>query len=170
MRAITERRHRNQPRDHALFALLANTGLRPSEALGLTVADLHLRAARPWINVRRLKKQSERVDELEISPDLATVLRRFTPLSADPASLVFGVSRRQAERLFHFYARRAGVSKNRYLYVLRHTAATRIYRATRDIKVVQAVLGHESAETSSIYAHIPRAVLEELARAVPAFV
>ena len=37
MAAVRDRRHVHQPRDHALFALLANTGIRPSEA-----------RARPW--------------------------------------------------------------------------------------------------------------------------
>ena len=35
----------------------------------------------------------------------------------------------------------------------RHTAATKALRATKDIRRVQAMMGHESVETTMIYAH-----------------
>ena len=74
---------------------------------------------------------------------------------------MFPISRRQAERLFHFYAKAACI-RGRYLYALRHTAATKIYRVTRNIKIVQTILGHENADTSALYAHIPKSVMEQL--------
>ena len=171
MAAVRERRHVHQPRDHALFALLANTGIRPSEAVALTRGDLNLDAKRPWIRVGRLKKKDVRkFDELAIPARLAEILSGYV---ASPLMLgndrLFRITRRQIERLFHHYRRIAGLRRVK-LYILRHTAGTRIYRATRNIAIVQAVLGHEKPETSAIYAHIPGAVLKELADGLPAFV
>lgn len=169
MAAVRERRHKHRPRDHAFFALLANTGIRPSEALALTRADVHVHAAPPWIRVHRLKRAgSPRTDELQVTPAVAESMR--THLDATPAGPVFGMSRRQAQRLFHYYARRAGIRRPVRLYILRHTAATRLYAASRDIGLVQAALGHVSPDTTAIYAHVPAAVLEETANAVPSFV
>jgi site-specific recombinase XerD len=42
-----------------------------------------------------------------------------------------------------------------------------MYLATRDIAVVQAMLGHENPDTSTIYAHVPRSLLIETAYSMP---
>jgi integrase len=173
MAAVRERRHVHQPRDHALFALLANTGIRPSEALALTRADCHLSGNQPWIRVARLKKKrgAPVIDELQISPTLAGILGGYLS-SVDPGMdlRVFNISRRQVERLFHAYARIARLRRRHWLYSLRHTAATRIYRATRDIAMVQAILGHETPDMSCLYAHVAKDLLAEAANASPAIV
>jgi integrase/recombinase XerD len=167
MEAVRSRRHVNQPRDYAFFALLANTGIRPSEALRLTRADVHLHAKPPWIKVLRTKKTKRIVyDELQLTPQLAAVLHHHQPDTV----LLFSMTRRQAQRLFHYYARRSALGNGFHLYSLRHTAATRIYRATGDIKVVQALLGHEKPDTSAIYAHIPGEILKQLAEQLPPMV
>jgi integrase/recombinase XerC len=173
MTAVRERRHVHQPRDHALFALLSNVGIRPSEALALTRADCHLAGTTPWLKITRLKKKRTApvVDELQISPALAAIVSTHLD-NVDPGgeSKIFRISRRQAERLYHAYARIAGIKLRHWLYSLRHTAATRIYRATRDISIVQAILGHETADMSRLYVHIAKDMLAEAAAAHPAIV
>jgi len=172
MAAVRERRHKHQPRDYAFFALLANTGIRPSEALALRRSDCHLRGERPWIRITRLKKKkiTPEFDELQITPELAAMLLpHVESMGADPGAAVFLMGKRQAERLFHHYSRLADLRPGRWLYSLRHTAATRIYLATRDIHIVQAILGHERPDMSCIYAHVTRALLRETAgRIAPA--
>jgi integrase/recombinase XerD len=171
MTAVRERRHVHQVRDHALFALLANTGIRPSEALALTRADLHPHARPAWIRVKRMKKRKAvaECDDIEISDRLAEMLATHLDTVAD-GEPVFTTNRRNLQRLFKLYARRAGLEKGHHLYVLRHTAATRMYVATRDINTVQAMLGHESPDTSCIYAHVPFDLLLETANGLPAVV
>ena len=169
MAAVRERKHRNQPRDYALFALLANTGIRPSEALALERADLHLSGKAPWMRVSRMKKKNSagRFDELQLPAYTAGVLLDYVEKYAPEAGPVFPIHRRQAERLFHTYARHSGIRERLWLYCLRHTAATRIYAATRDISIVQAILGHEKPDTSCIYAHVTREILQQHAAAMP---
>jgi integrase len=172
MAAVRERRHKNQPRDYAFFALLANTGIRPSEALSLRRSDCHLSRTKPWIRVTRLKKKKmlAEFDELQITPELAAMMSpHVEAMSEDPTAPVFILGKRQAERLFHHYSRIAGLRPGRWLYSLRHTAATRIYLVTRDISIVQAILGHEKPDMSCIYAHVTKSLLRETAgRMVPA--
>lgn len=173
MAAVRDRRHVHQPRDYALFALLANTGIRPSEALALTRADCHLGGKQPWIKVARLKKKRAVpvVDELQISPQLAEIVgAHFVDVASGAESKLFGITRRQVERLFHAYAHLAGVKRRHWLYSLRHTAATRIYRATRDISIVQAILGHETPDMSCLYAHVAKDLLAEAASALPVII
>jgi integrase len=171
MTVVRERHHVNQPRDYALFALLANTGIRPGEALALTVADAFPHERPAWIRVKRLKKRKAvpEWDDIEIGDDLALVLARHVDsLPITPSQRVFHMNRRSTQRVFKVYARRAKIQAN--LYVLRHTAATRLYVATRDIEMVQAMLGHENRDTSTIYAHIPHQLLLETVNTMPVFV
>lgn len=159
LEAISTRRHKHRPRDHALFALLAMTGIRPSEALALRLEDVHLTGTEPWIVVRRLKtrRATPPAQELAIPVALADIIRPHAEGVTD--GRLFAMHRRQAERLFHYYAGLAEITGRVWLYCLRHTAATRIYRATRDIHTVQAVLGHAHPNMSAIYAHVGRAML-----------
>lgn len=171
MGAVESSRHAHATRDRALFALLALAGIRPSEALALTRADLRLAPGLAWIRVVRLKKRrpQPQIAELEIAGPLASLLRLHA-WGLSPAARVFDLTRRQAHRRFMVYAGRAGLSPHRTLYDLRHTAATRFYLQTRDIRVVQHLLGHESPSTTSIYAHVPKSVLAWTAEHMPSFI
>lgn len=157
LEAVRRRRHGNAPRDLAFFALLANTGIRPAEALALTVDDLHLAALPPWIRVVRLKKRATlpTVDELCIPAAVVGPLRDYIGAADLRTGPLFPFHRRMAQRLFKFYAVAAGI-RGRRLYSLRHTAATRLHRLTHDIGLVQRLLGHDSPETTALYVHIDR--------------
>lgn len=166
MSAARGRRH------YVLLVLLSNLGIRPSEATNLTIADVHVDQRPAWVRVRRLKKRKAIAehDDIEVSDRVADLLAdHLATLPADSAR-VFQTHRRSLQRTFRRYARIAGLWRGRHLYVLRHTAATRMYRTTRDITMVQAMLGHENPDTSSIYAHVPRAMLVDATRSVPVVV
>lgn len=168
MLALGSHAGRNAQRNLALFHVLANTGMRPSEALAMRLEDLHLEDPEPWIKVRRA---AGRRGELQVSNDLRDVLASWAErVRAAGATLLFNIGKRQTERLFKSYALRAGIARPVCVYVLRHTAATRIYRATHRIDVVQAILGHESPDTAAIYAHVTRDVLADATRRVTAIV
>jgi integrase len=166
MRVVRERRHVHQPRDHALFALLANTGMRPAEVRALTRADCHLEGPEPWVRVMRLKKQKHvpEFDDLPLSASVAAVLKRHLDTSSEDP--IFPIAPKPMRRLFHSYRTDAGVDPAR-LYDLRHTAATRLYVTTRDLRLVQSVLGHEKPDMTAIYVHVPHRVLSELANSFP---
>jgi integrase len=170
MAAIRERRHVHQPRDYALFALLANTGLRPSEVLALTRDDVAPHAQPPWIRVQRLKKRKAlpEIETIEISPDVAAILATFVDsVPQAPEQRIFRLNRRTLQRMFKVFAKRAGLWQGHHLYVLRHTAATRMYIATRSLDFVQSMLGHENRDTSCIYAHVPFDLLVNTVQSLP---
>lgn len=155
--AVRSHRHSTAPRSLALFALLANTGLRPAEALAIRAEDLHLEAVTPWVRVVRLKKRAATptVDELCIPDAVVSPLRDYIGKAGIGEGRLFPFSRRAAHRMFRFYAKRAGIGALP-LYCLRHTAATRLHRFSGDIRMVQRLLGHDSPDTTSIYVHIGR--------------
>lgn len=172
MSVVRERRHVHQPRDYALFSLLANTGMRPSEARALVVGSVHLDTAKPWVRLFRLKKLKSvpEFDDIPIPIETADALRPLlSTIPDDPSQPLFVIARRQLQRVFHAYCKLAGISGVN-LYSLRHTAATRLYCATRDLRTVQALLGHETPDMTSLYAHIPDQLLKDLARSFPSIV
>lgn len=51
-------------------------------------------------------------------------------------------------------------------HTLRHSAATRWYQATKDIRAVQELLGHESPTTTARYAGVEDDALTATVRAI----
>lgn len=48
----------------------------------------------------------------------------------------------------------AGIKKNAYNHLLRHTALTDFYTKTKDIRKVQEIAGNSSIQITQIYTHI----------------
>jgi integrase/recombinase XerD len=55
----------------------------------------------------------------------------------------------------------AEVTKRAYTHLFRHTYATYLYIATRDLGVVQQVLGHEDIKSTQIYVHIADELVQQ---------
>ena len=65
-----------QARNHALLAMLADIGMRASEALGIDVADLDFE--REQLTLRKAKGSKERV--VALNPDVIAALNEYLPL------------------------------------------------------------------------------------------
>jgi len=161
--------HRNMKRDYALLATSALTGIRAIELVGFRTADLRgvigeTQDERPGrVRIRRAKKRDPKsgligVEEEVILPETARraileYLKSVPPEEKLPWDRVFGITTKQAQRLFKLYARRAGLNPVYSLHSLRHTRGTELYRLHRDLKLVQTALGHSKLETTSVYMH-----------------
>ncbi|HLB37494.1 MAG TPA: tyrosine-type recombinase/integrase [Gemmatimonadales bacterium] len=149
------RRHVHQPRDYAFFALIANVGLRPSEARALRLRDVHITERSRWIYVRRDKRNGPTPNtELELPPLIAAIVGAYVQTLTEPEQRLFPFTKRQSGRLFHYYGEKAGIAKTFRLYSLRHTCGMRIYRQTRDVRLIQAILGHSRLKASTAYVHV----------------
>lgn len=77
---------------------------------------------------------------------------------------LFPFTRRRADQLIKHYGILAGIAaEKRHMHVLKHTCGTLSYNGCRDIKAVQALLGHASLNSTSVYVEIDLA--ESAARA-----
>jgi integrase/recombinase XerD len=149
-------------RDRALLMLACQTGLRASELLGLTIADLHLGTG---AHVSCLGKgRKHRITPLTsaTTTQLTTWLteragrptdpvfptRRGTPLSPD------GLQRRLATYVATA-TRRCPTLHGKTItpHTLRHSAAMRLLHAGVDTSVIALWLGHETVATTQIYIH-----------------
>ena len=156
-------------RDYIIIEMLYSCGLRVSELCELCISDLFLKEG--YMRVRgkgskqRLVPMSERMVEL-----LEIWLQERSEMDIKPGEedYVF-LSHRRKKRLsritvFHnikVYAERAGITKNISPHTFRHTFATHLLEGGANLRVIQAMLGHESIATTEIYAHIDRTRLRE---------
>lgn len=154
------------PEDWQLFfELLAHTGLRISEQLGLDWPDVEF-GARPRLCVRRqcyrgtvkpLKSRNGRRD-LPLSPGMAR--RLWVARPAHGTGPVFATrngtrySDRNVRRVLDMAAERAGVPWVSF-HAFRHTCASMLFESGKSIRQVAGWLGHsDPAFTLRTYVHL----------------
>jgi integrase/recombinase XerD len=164
-------------RDHALLLLAAQTGLRASELIALTRADIHLGSGAHVTTLGKGRKH--RITPL--TKQTVAVLNTWISERAgtDTTPLFPTRSGRQltrdalARRLTKYSAQAAErcpslLEKNVTPHVLRHTAAMRLLHAGIDTTVIALWLGHEQIETTQVYLHADLAIKEQaLAKTKP---
>jgi site-specific recombinase XerD len=165
-------------RDHTLFSLAAQTGLRASELIGLRCADVHL-AAGAHVSCQG-KGRKQRITPL--TSGLVSTLRVWlAERGGPPGAPLFvtrsgkALSRDALEHRLAKYVQMAGgvcptlMQKSVTMHVLRHSAAMRLLHAGIDTSVIALWLGHENVETTQVYLHADLAIKERaLARTRPA--
>lgn len=145
-------------RNHALVALLADSGLRIGEALRLRVADVNF--ATLTLMVRGGKGGGDGVGYFDL--DAAQALRQWFKLRGGLAAddYVFSdrqgrpLSRSHGTHILHRLSARAGLDPKIGPHQLRHYCATSILRQTGDLELVRRVMRHESLAMSLRYAHL----------------
>jgi len=169
-------------RDIALVHFLHSSGCRAGEVAALRIGDLDL-AERSAIVLGKGDKQRK----VFFSPAAAAALREYWAARnawaghshARPDTPVFcrhdpGAGKKRAKPLSTFSVREivamaaglAGLEENFTPHSFRHAFAIEMLRKTRDIAVVQRLLGHEDPATTSIYAEIYPGELMEAHREV----
>lgn len=164
-------------RDHALLALAVATGLRVSELIGLTRADIHLGAGAHV--ACHGKGRKDRATPL--TRPTADIMRSWmAELDPHPATPLFPTRRGGAlsrDAVEHRLAKHVATAaagcpsletKRVTAHTLRHTTAMRLLHAGVDTSVIALWLGHASVETTQIYLHADLEIKQEaLARTRP---
>ena len=155
-------------RNRAIIEVLFSCGLRVSELVNLKLSDIY----RDEQFVRVFGKGSkERLvpisstalreidnywswrEELKIKPgeeDYLFLNRRGAHLTR---TMILIMLKQQAEE--------AGIQKTISPHTLRHSFATALLEGGADLRVIQALLGHESIATTEIYTHISSQTLRQ---------
>lgn len=171
-------RSKEGQRDHALMALLFNTGARIQEALNLNVRDLRLT---PPLQIRLMGKgRKERICALweQTAQILVAYFKRSDAQPEDPA-----FRNRQGERLsaagfrFRLSAYTAAAiqemptlkEKSVTPHTFRHSLGVALVSENVEITLIQSIFGHSQLETTNHYARAneasKRKALERIAPA-----
>ena len=69
---------------------------------------------------------------------------------------------RQLSRLFHEATAAAGIKKSVTLHALRHSFATHLLERGTDIRVIQALLGHDKLDTTARYTRVATGMIASI--------
>lgn len=149
-------------RDHAMFVLTIQTGLRISELAGLTCEDITLSTG---ANVHTIGK-GRKARRTPLVPTTRTVLKAWLKERAGaPGDPLFptntgkhlsrdAIERRLTRHLTLATATCPSLKRKRVtMHTLRHTAAMRLLLAGNDVTVIALWLGHEQISTTNVYLH-----------------
>jgi len=152
-----------EPRDRAIIELMYSTGMRNSELRSLTIKDLNF--AENQVIIREGKGGKDRVlpigqKAINAVEDYLINARPQILSSKEPSDYLF-LSRRGKKigltglcKIIKVSAERAGVQKNVYPHMLRHSFATHMLNNECDLRYIQQFLGHERLDTTEIYTHV----------------
>jgi integrase/recombinase XerD len=157
-------------RDRAMLETLYATGLRVSELVGLTRAQVALDAGVVRVMGKGSKERLVPLGEeaigwvkrwlAEARPSLAGVSKSdhvFVTARGGP------LTRQAFWALIKRHAKGAGIaSASLSPHVLRHAFATHLLNHGADLRVVQLLLGHADITTTTIYTHVARERLKRL--------
>ena len=154
----------NSLRTRVLLSLSYGCGLRASEVVRLKVK--HIDNAQKIIRIEQSKGRKDR--NVMLSPETLALLRQWwkarrgfdAPTPVQERWLFPGkrsgkpMTTRQLSRLFHEATDTAGIKKNVTLHVLRHSFATHLLERGTDIRIIQALLGHDKLDTTARYTRV----------------
>jgi integrase/recombinase XerD len=157
-------------RDRAILETFYSTGMRRLELIRLQLPDLDLE--RGTVFIREGKGKKDRVVPIGeravawVEKYLAEVRPLLLVGREEGWVFLTHRGRRFAENrlteLCHRYVMAAGVGKVGSCHIFRHTAATLMHEGGADIRLIQAMLGHEHLNSTEIYTKVSIVRLKEI--------
>jgi integrase/recombinase XerD len=155
-------------RNRAIIEVLFSCGLRVSELVNLKLSELYVEEQYVRVMGKGSKERLVPISpvaldelkdwfscrsELKIKPgeeDYVFLNRRGAHLTR---TMILIMLKQQADE--------AGINKIISPHTLRHSFATALLEGGADLRVIQALLGHESIGTTEIYTHLSRQALRD---------
>ncbi len=149
-------------RDHALFALAIQTGLRISELVGLTCQDITLSTGANVHTIGKGRKErrtplvptTRNIIKVWLAERVGAPGDPLFPTTTGKHPSRDAIERRLALAVACAKSTCPSMQAKRVtMHTLRHTAAMRLLLAGNDITVIALWLGHEQTSTTNIYLH-----------------
>ena len=153
-------------RNKTIIDFMYSTGCRVSELINVEVSDIDIEEA-----FVRLEGKGSKQRIVPLGSKVLINLESYLPLrNKDRKSknnkLFISKSYKNLDRTAVFRiikstGVKAGIHKELYPHILRHSAATHMLEGGCDLRTVQEFLGHSSVSTTQIYTKVTKAFLEE---------
>jgi integrase/recombinase XerD len=157
----------------AMLTLAYGCGLRASEVVRLRACDIDS----DQMIIRIVQSKGRKDRNVMLPPEILELLRQWW--KTRPTKRDAGVAReqrwlfpgridrhpttaRQFGRLFKDAAKAAGLRKVVALHSLRHSFATHLLEDGKDIRLIQALLGHEKLDTTARYARVATGLIAKI--------
>lgn len=156
-----------EARDVAVLSLLYGCGLRISEALGLTGADLPVRER------LRIRGKGEKVRVVPVLEPVSQAVERYVrlaPFDLDREHALFrgirggALNPRLVQKTVQELRERLGLAPSTTPHALRHAFATHLLAHGADLRSIQELLGHASLSTTQVYTDVESQRLLEIHR------
>jgi integrase/recombinase XerD len=137
-----------------IISMLYSSGLRVSELVNLKVNDLDFKENTGW--VRKGKGSKDRL--FSLSPQICEEIKEYLQDKNDSRNYVFSkdkpLTTRNIQKIIKGTRVRSSIQKKVTPHTLRHSFATHLLEQGTDIRLIQAMLGHSSLNTTQVYTHI----------------
>lgn len=145
-------------RDRLILEVFYETGIRRSELIGLTDADVDLFAKQIKVTGKRNKQRLIPFGD-ELKEDIEAYLSARKDLLPEGGEAFF--VRKNGKAMYPYlvyllvkrYLSRVVSLKKKSPHVLRHTFATSMLNNHAELSAVKELLGHESLTTTEVYTH-----------------
>ena len=144
-------------RDHAMIELFYGSGLRLAELHALNVYDVLVDAG--WVMVSGKGKRQRQVPLTR--PSIAAIDAYLSTRYAVDGELALFTSRhgtrlctRQIAKRLEIWSQNNQANQHISPHMLRHSYASHLLQASRDVRAVQELLGHQNLSTTQIYAKL----------------
>lgn len=161
-------------RDKAMLEVLYACGLRVSELIHLSLAEVNLNAG--WLQI---KGKGDKIRLVPLGDVASEVLENYLKMARPKLNIHKGAKPSDCQAVFltkqggymtrqnfwymlKFYAKQIGIEQNISPHTLRHAFATHLLNHGADLRSVQLLLGHSDLSTTQIYTHVATARLQQL--------
>jgi integrase len=158
-------------RDHCLFVLGINSGLRISDLLNLTVADVLDEKGKPKDRITLREQKTGKAKDFPIGTTTVRALKEYLDSQSDlygtqalfPSRKGGGpITRQHAYRIINEAARAVGVTDEIGTHTLRKTFGYHAYKQGIDVTRIQKLLNHSAPSVTLAYIGITREELDNV--------